>query len=132
MSAAALSYPEHSMAAVQAELAEYVHDPLGFVRVAYPWGEGELLGEAGPRSHQIKFLRELGEHLQNPATRHKPFRKAKSSGYGIGKTTEISWLTHWGMSTFEDTKVILMAGTGDQLKTKTQPEVAKWFRLGGN
>jgi hypothetical protein len=28
--------------------------------------------------------------------------------------------------------VIVMAGTGDQLKTKTQPEVAKWFRLGAN
>jgi hypothetical protein len=36
------------------------------------------------------------------------------------------------LSTFEDTKVIIMAGTGDQLKTKTQPEVSKWFRLGAN
>jgi hypothetical protein len=117
---------------VQQELAEFVHDPLGFVMVAYPWGEGELQGEAGPRTHQRRFLRELGEHLQNPATRHKPFRKAVSSGHGIGKTAEIAWVTHWALSTFEDTKVILMAGTGDQLKTKTQPEVAKWFRLGAN
>jgi hypothetical protein len=120
------------LAEVQRELAEYVHDPLGFVMCAYPWGKGELADEAGPRAHQRKLLRELGEHLENPATRHRPFRKAKSSGHGIGKTAEISWITHWGMSTFEDTKVILMAGTGDQLKTKTQPEVAKWFRLGFN
>jgi hypothetical protein len=131
----AVSLPDLSLnplAAVQAELAEYVHDPLGFVMVAYPWGEGELEGETGPRAHQRRFLMELGEHLQNPATRYKPFRKAVSSGHGIGKTAEISWLTHWGVSTFEDTKVILMAGTGDQLKTKTQPEVSRWFRLGAN
>jgi hypothetical protein len=91
-----------------------------------------LAEEAGPRAHQVQFLKELGAHLQNPETRHKPFRKSKSSGHGIGKSAEIAWITHWGLSTFEDTKVILMAGTGDQLKTKTQPEVAKWFRLGAN
>jgi len=128
MSAAAPS----SLADVQRELAEFNDDPLGFVMCAYPWGEGELAGEVGPRSHQVKFLDELGAHLRNPETRYNPFRKAISSGHGIGKTAEISWLTHWGLSTFEDCKVILMAGTGDQLKTKTQPEVAKWFRLGAN
>ena len=133
MSAAAASIGNaNPMAEVQAELAEFVHDPLGFVMVAYPWGEGELQGEAGPRVHQRRLLTQLGEHLQNPETRYKPFRKAVSSGHGIGKTAEIAWITHWGLSTFEDTKVILMAGTGDQLKTKTQPEVAKWFRLGAN
>lgn len=136
MSAAAANYAlpgaQSPLAAVQAELAEYVHDPLGFVMAAYPWGEDELKKYPGPRKHQVKLLTQLGAHLQNPATRHKPFRKAISSGHGIGKTAEISWITHWGVSTFEDCKVILMAGTGDQLKTKTQPEVAKWFRLGAN
>lgn len=120
------------LAEVQTELAEFVHDPLGFVMCAYPWGEGELAKYAGPREHQRRFLSELGTHLQNPATRHKPFRKAISSGHGIGKTAEISWIVNWALSTFEDCKVILMAGTGDQLKTKTQPEVAKWFRLAAN
>lgn len=120
------------MAEIQRELAEFVHDPLGFVLCAYPWGQGELENEAGPRLHQRKFLSELGAHLQNPATRHNPFRKAVSSGHGIGKSTELGWITHWALSTFEDTKVIIMAGTGDQLKTKTQPEVAKWFRLAFN
>jgi hypothetical protein len=117
---------------IQRELADFSDDPLGFVMCAYPWGRDELADEAGPRTHQIKFLKELGTHLQNPETRHRPFRKSKSSGHGIGKSAEIAWITHWGLSTFEDTKVILMAGTGDQLKTKTQPEVAKWFRLGAN
>jgi hypothetical protein len=120
------------LADIQRELAEFHDDPLGFVMCAYPWGQGELLGEAGPRAHQVKLLRELRDHLQNPETRYKPFRKAKSSGHGIGKSAEIAWITHWALSTFEDTKVILMAGTGDQLKTKTQPEVSKWFRIGVN
>src|SRR6266536_4973553 len=126
MSAAAVN----PLAEIQAELAEFVYDPLGFVMVAYPWGEGDLKGETGPRAHQRKFLNELGAHLQNPETRYRPFRKSISSGHGIGKTAEMSWITHWALSTFEDCKVILMAGTGDQLKTKTQPEVSKWFRLG--
>lgn len=120
------------LAEVQRELAEFHDDPLGFVICAYPWGKGELANEAGPRAHQVRLLKQLRDHLQNPATRHTPFRKAKSSGHGIGKSTEIAWIIHWAMSTFEDTKVIVMAGTGDQLKTKTQPEVAKWFRLGAN
>lgn len=117
---------------VQRELAEFCHDPLGFVMCAYPWGQGELTGIAGPREHQRRFLLELGEHLNNPETRHKPFRKGKSSGHGIGKSAEASWVAHWGLSTFEDCKVIVMAGTGDQLKTKTQPEMARWFRLAAN
>jgi hypothetical protein len=117
---------------VQRELAEFNDDPLGFVLCAYPWGQGELQGEPGPRAHQRKFLTELRDHLSNPATRHQPFRKAVSSGHGIGKSTVLAWITHWGLSTFEDTKVIVMAGTGTQLETKTQPECAKWFRLAAN
>lgn len=120
------------MAVLQRELAEYADDPLGFVMCAYPWGKGELAGEVGPREHQKRFLNKIGEHLRNPWTRHKPFRKSVSSGHGIGKSAELSWIAHWALSTFEDAKVIIMAGTGDQLNTKTQPEVAKWFRLGAN
>jgi hypothetical protein len=128
MSAVAVNH----LADVQTELAEFVHDPLGFVMCVYPWGEGELSNENGPRSHQRKFLAQLRDHLSNPFTRHKPFRKAVSSGHGIGKSTELAWIIHWGLSTFEDAKVIVMAGTGTQLETKTQPEASKWFRLGAN
>ena len=120
------------LAEVQAELAEYVHDPLGFVMCAFPWGEGEMAKEAGPRQFQERFLQEIGDHLENAETRFKPFRKAISSGHGIGKSALLAWIACWGLSTFEDCKVIVMAGTGDQLKTKTQPEVAKWFRRAFN
>lgn len=114
------------------DLMRYKHDPLRAIKYGFKWGEGELIGESGPRTFQIKVLKELGDHLSNPATRHKPFRKAISSGHGIGKSALISWIPWWALSTFEDTKVIIMAGTGDQLKTKTQPEMAKWFRLAIN
>ena len=127
-----MSAVANPLADIQTELAEFVHDPLGFVMCAFPWGEGEMSKELGPRKFQIKFLREMGDHLQNPATRHVPFRKAISSGHGIGKSALLAWIAHWGLSTFEDCKVIIMAGTGDQLKTKTQPEVAKWFRRAVN
>lgn len=123
---------DNELVEIQRELAEYTDDPLGFVMCAYPWGQGELAGEAGPREHQRRFLTQIGEHLRNPETRYKPFRKAVSSGHGIGKSAELSWIAHWALSTFEDAKVIIMAGTGDQLKTKTQPECAKWFRLAAN
>src|SRR5579859_7261221 len=102
-----------------ADLMKFRHDPLGAVMYGFPWGEGELANEKGPRDFQCRHLKELGEHLRNPATRYKPFRKAISSGHGVGKSAEIAWIIWWGVSTFEDTKVIVMAGTGDQLKTKT-------------
>jgi len=114
------------------DLGSFTHDPLGAVMYGFSWGEGDLVGEVGPRDFQRRILNDIGKHLSNPATRYKPFRKAISSGHGIGKSAFISWIIWWGISTFEDTKVIIMAGTGDQLKTKTQPEAAKWFRLAIN
>jgi len=106
-------------------------DPLACVRYSFPWGEDELAGQA-LRKFQVDFLEQLGRHLQDPATRHKVFRKAFSSGHGIGKSAIIGMVTHWGKSTCLDCKVLVMANTGDQLKTKTQPEMAKWFRLAIN
>jgi hypothetical protein len=87
---------------------------------------------AGPRTFQREALEELGAHLRNPATRYKPFRKAFSSGHGIGKSSLIAMIVHWAKSTALDCKVLITANTGDQLKTKTQPEIAKWFRMAIN
>lgn len=111
---------------------DFRHDPLGCVLFSFPWGEDELVDEPGPRGFQRKFLTELGDHLQNPATRFKPFRKAVSSGHGIGKSALIGQIIHWAKSTCLDCKVLVTANTGDQLKTKTQPEISKWFRLAIN
>lgn len=115
-------------------LISFRHDPLGCVLFSFPWGEEgtELEHDPGPRDFQRRALTELGDWLSNPATRFKPFRKAISSGHGIGKSALIAYIIHWGLSTCLDCKVLVTANTGDQLKTKTQPEISRWFRLAIN
>lgn len=107
---------------------EYRWDPLSCALFSFPWGEDDFIDEPGPRKFQRQVLEELGAHLKDPETRYKPFRKAISSGHGIGKSALIAMIVHWAKSTALDCKVLITAGTGDQLKTKTQPEISKWFR----
>jgi len=114
------------------DIARYTHDPRGFVRYAYPWGEGELSNSNGPREWQDDILGVIGKHLRNKATRHQPLLISVASGHGIGKSALIGQVTHWGMSTCEDCKVVVTANTEKQLMTKTWPEITKWFRLGEN
>lgn len=128
MSAPAVDYEQLMVE----RFVDFRHDPLGCVLYSFPWNEDELAGETGPRTFQRKFLEELGAHLQDPATRFKPFRKAISSGHGIGKSALLAQIVHWAKSTCPGCKVLVTANTGDQLKTKTQPEVSKWFRLAIN
>lgn len=117
------------LAEIAAELAQYSTDPLSCILAAFPWGEGELAGATGPRAWQQDELRQIGKHLSNPATRCTPYYSATVSGNGPGKSALVAMISKWALSTCEDTRVIVMANTGAQLATKTQPEVAKWFRL---
>jgi hypothetical protein len=111
------------------DIASFTHDPLGFAKYAFAWNEdGDLAGVEGPRKWQTELLSELGEHLQNPATRHQPFQCAVASGHGIGKSALIGMILNWGLSTCEDCKVVITSNTETQLRTKTMPEVGTWFR----
>lgn len=115
------------------DIAEFSADPLGFAEYAFPWGEeGELEDMQGPRKWQADILSTIGEHLQNPEKRFQPLLLAVASGHGIGKTALISMICNWGMSTCVDCKVVITANTEPQLRTKTMPEVSKWFRLAIN
>lgn len=114
------------------DLAHFAHDPLGCVKYSFPWGEGDLFDSPGPRTWQGRILSDIGEHLQNADTRHKPCQIAVSSGHDIGKTSLIAMLCHWATSTFEDCRGNITANTDNQLKTKTSPELAKWFRMAIN
>jgi hypothetical protein len=105
------------------DLASLTHDPLGFQRYAYEWKDSP-----GPRDWQRDVSIAIREHLANPETRFQPCQIAVSSGHGIGKSAEIGMLINWAMGTCEDCKVVVTAGTGTQLATKTVPEVQKWFR----
>lgn len=109
-------------------LASFRHDPLGAVLYGLPWGEGELEGYSGPRKWQCEELALIGEHLRNPATRFKPYRRAISSGHGPGKTTLAALIAWWAQSTFLDCMVRVTANTQTQLNSTTQPEFARWYR----
>jgi hypothetical protein len=114
------------------DIGRFSADPLGFVRYAYPWGEpGELQESSGPREWQREILESIGQHLKSKQ-RFQPLQIAVASGHGIGKSTLVGWITDWAVSTMEDSRVMTTANTGDQLTTKTIPEVSKWFRLSIN
>ena len=108
------------------ELANYAYDPLGFVYAAFPWGEGELKGQTGPDKWQAEVLRDIGNGVRDLNT---VVREAVASGNGIGKSCEVSWLILWALSTHEDTRGVVTANTETQLRSKTWPELAKWYRL---
>jgi hypothetical protein len=116
-------------------MAALSHDPLGYVRYAYPWGvKGtELEHYTGPRAWQRAVLAEIGAKLRaGAADTGEVIREAVASGHGIGKGALIAWIADWAISTLEDTKVVITANTERQLFTKTSPELAKWHRLSIN
>jgi len=112
------------------DIASFTHDPYRFVKYAYPWGKGELIGEGSERSRewQADILKIIGVHLQNKETRYMPLCIAVSSGHGIGKSALVAQVINWGLSTCEDCKIVVTAETEPQLRTKTWPEISKWFR----
>lgn len=106
-------------------LAAFSADPLGFVQFAFPWNEGELSGRSGPEPWQADLLRRIGEGLSP----HEAVLEAVASGHGVGKSTLVSWIILWALSTATDTRGVVTANTETQLKTKTWAELAKWYRL---
>jgi hypothetical protein len=121
--------PEQALAE---DIASFSRKPIKFVKYCYGWGEGELAESKGLRAWQTDILSAITSHLGSPATRFVPLQVAVSSGHGIGKSALLGMVIHWAMSTCEDCKVVLTANTDTQLRTKTWPEVSKWFRLGLN
>lgn len=121
--------PELELAA---EVMRYEHDPLGFILAAYPWGEGPLAGERGPRTWQREAADEIGRRLRagfEPGAALMPVLKAISSGHGIGKSAFLSWIANWAAATCPHAKVVVAANTEQQLRTKTWPEITKWTQL---
>ena len=110
-------------------VARTTRDPLAFVREAYPWGKGELAGASEPRDWQAEVLAEIGARLQAQRAGTAlavPIRIAVASGHGVGKSALAAWLAQWGLVTCAGSRVMLTANTGQQLSTKTWPELVKW------
>jgi hypothetical protein len=107
------------------EVARCRHDPLRFVILAFPWGQGELAEHTGPDTWQKDILNEVRDGM----SLNEALRVAVASGHGIGKSALVSWLILWAISTSVDTRGVVTANTEQQLKGKTWAELAKWFRL---
>jgi len=101
-------------------------DPLAFVMYSFPWGKGELAGYDGPENWQKDILEDVRKGL---ITFQQAILIATSSGHGVGKSALVAWLILWSIATFPDTRGIVTANTDTQLRTKTWPELNKWFNL---
>lgn len=115
-------------AAILDAVGDYQYDPDGWARFAWDWGYGALADAPGPRRWQSDINAIIRDHLLNPATRFQPLRISVSSGHGIGKSAEMGMLSNWAMSCFDDARITTTANTDTQLRTKTAPEIGKWFR----
>lgn len=123
---------------LQERISEFVKDPLGFVRYAYPWGEAgkALENETGPDHWQEDVLRDIGHGLKHGWVINNGIKKdctsgifiAIASGHGIGKSALMAMIDQWFMSTHPNPAIITTANTDTQLKTKTWREMSKWHK----
>lgn len=107
-------------------LAKFTHDPLGFVKAAFPWGEGELKGQS-PDKWQVKVLKSIAAGLKKKNM--GVIQEAVASGHGVGKSALVAWLILWAVCTKDDTRGVVTANTESQLTNKTWSELAKWYRM---
>ena len=109
-------------------LGSLSYDPVAFVRFAFPWGEKgtPLERMSGPDKWQVKLLQDIAKGLKSS---DEVIREAVASGHGIGKSAMVAWLILWAISTRENTRGVVTANTEGQLRTKTWPEVSKWYQL---
>lgn len=104
------------------------HKPDKWINEAYPWGvKHSELEHKKPRKWQIEQALQIREQLEQAP--HQPIQQARGSGHGIGKSAQVSMLAQWALMTHEDTRGIVTANTDTQLRTKTWPEMAKWYAL---
>ena len=109
-------------------VASYTHDPLGFVLFAFPWGVAgtPLADRSGPEGWQCRVVEEIGKGVE---ASDDVIREAVASGHGVGKSALVAWILLWGLMTCDDARCAVTANTEPQLRTKTWPELLKWFRM---
>jgi len=116
--------------AQQAKLIRFAqscrYDPLRWAQHAWTWVKDDP--EQSIRGWQEDIFTVVRDHLSNPETRFQPLQIAVASGHGIGKSAFMGMLSNWAMSCFADAKIVTTANTDGQLRTKTAPEIGKWFR----
>jgi len=108
--------------------AECQYDPVRWSHLAWDWGYDALADVSGPRAWQDDINAIIRDHLADPAKRYQPLQISVASGHGIGKSAEMGMIANWAMSCWDRAKVMVTANTEGQLRTKTAPEIGKWFR----
>ena len=103
------------------------YNPLAWSEYSQDWGVGQLEGKA-IRTWQRDVFGIVRDKLSNESTRYQPIKVAVGAGHGIGKSAAIGMFCNWAMSTAADTRIVITANTDTQMRTKTMPEVMKWFR----
>lgn len=118
---------------------ECYFSPYVFAMGAYGWGEGDLRGFDGPRKWQKEIMDDIEAYLREAYRRKLGvgvlpdfYRNAVASGRGPGKSALVGMLTHWFASTRLGGSTWVAANGEPQLRTKTFPEIAKWFARGIN
>jgi hypothetical protein len=111
---------------IVADMTRFSKKPLGWLMYSFEWGKGDLENYKGPEEWQKKLFLEIETGLISV---NEAIKLATASGHGIGKSAFVSWLILWSLSTFEDTRGVVTANTDTQLKTKTWPELTKWYNL---
>lgn len=106
-------------------LGQVSDDPEAFVWFAFDWDHDPDLQGQAPQEWQLEQLRMIGKGLATP---NEVIHQAVASGHGIGKSALVAWIILWAISTYPNTRGVVTANTEAQLRTKTWPELAKWYR----
>lgn len=129
MSAVLSQHPDVALAEF---VAQYKYDPLGYVRVAFPWKEkgSQLENHEGPCPCQTRLLTILGEEMQKRGfdghAPCKPIRIGCASGHGIGKSAFFGMVSDWIRVCWPYSQGSVTANTFTQLSTKTWANIRKW------
>ncbi len=128
-------------------ISEFYDDPLGYVMFVFPWEDSPMVQKVeleepwaskygckyGPDKWACEFLDQLGHEIKDRKFNGRdpvaPIKFTTVSGHGIGKSTLVSWLIQFILDTRPYSMGVVTANTGDQLRTKTWAEVAKWHAL---
>lgn len=113
------------------KLASFRDNIPGFVHWAFPWGEPgtELENQSGPEEWQLDQMVRISDRIKAGGAAGCMVEEDISSGHGVGKSCQVSWMILWAISTCADTRGIVTANTEEQLRKKTWAELAKWYGL---
>lgn len=104
--------------------ASCFNDPVTWVKVMFPWGEGDLEGQK-PDVWQLELLQAIADGTLTP---DQAIRVAVASGHGIGKSACVAFIILWAMSTRPHLAGVITANTASQLKDKTWRELSIWHK----